>query len=181
MPDEQIQDLDSGRKVEVVDHDPTWPQTYAVEAAKIRAALGAAALSLEHVGSTAAPGLAAKPVIDIHLAVADSADEAAYRQALEGAGYRFQHAAPDWFEHRLFKGLDPEVNLHVFSTGCPELDRCKTFRDWLRRSPDDVALYAAAKRELARRNWTHVNDYAMAKSAVVRAIMERAQPASVTD
>ena len=181
MPEQQTPDLDKSRKVEVVDYDPAWPATYEAEAAKIRAALGEAALSLEHIGSTSVPGLAAKPVIDIHLAVADSADEPAYRPALEAAGYRFQHAAPDWFEHRFFKGTDPEVNLHVFSEGCPELDRCKVFRDWLRRSPKDVALYAGAKRELAQRDWAHVNDYAMAKTAVVAEIMERAQAAAVTD
>jgi len=170
-------DPDSRRKVEVVDYDPAWPALFEGEAAKVRAALGAAVLAIEHVGSTSVPGLAAKPVIDINLTVADSADEAAYAAAVEAAGYRLLHREPDWFEHRMFKGRDPEVNLHVFSAGCPELDRVRMFRDWLRANDEDRALYAATKRDLAGRDWAHVQDYAEAKTAVVLEIMARAAAA----
>ena len=141
-------DPDRARKVEVVPYDAAWPLLFAAEEAKIRGALGAAALLIEHVGSTSVPGLAAKPVIDVQLAVLASADEAAYRSALERAGYRLIIREPEWFEHRLFKGAAPETNLHVFSAGCPELDRCRLFRDWLRVTPQDVALYARTKQEL---------------------------------
>jgi hypothetical protein len=65
------------------------------------------------------------PVIDIHLAVQDSADETAYGSPLEKAGFRLIVREPDWFEHRMYVDLDPEVNLHVFSKGCPELARCR--------------------------------------------------------
>src|SRR5262245_38476840 len=80
-------DPDRARKVEVVPYDAAWPQLFAAQEAKILAALGADALLIEHVGSTSVPGLAAKPVIDVQLAVRDSADEAAYRSELERAGY----------------------------------------------------------------------------------------------
>src|SRR5690348_12357875 len=100
-------DPDLGRRIEVVPYDPAWPAVFDLRAARIVAALGDRARSIEHMGSTSVPGLAAKPVIDIHLTVASSADEADYRPALETAGFRFVHAAPDWFEHRLFKGLSP--------------------------------------------------------------------------
>lgn len=168
-------DPDRARKIEVVPYDTAWPQLYAAQEAKIRAALGAAALLIEHVGSTAVPTLSAKPVIDIQVAVADSADEAAYRAALEHADYRLVVREPEWFEHRLFKGARPETNLHVFSAGCAELDRSRLFRDWLRRSPQDVALYASAKRELAMQQWAHVQDYANAKAGVIAEIMARAE------
>jgi len=112
-------DPDRARKVEVVAYDAAWPRLFAAEEAKIRGALGAAALLIEHVGSTAVPGLAAKPVIDVQLAVRDSTDEAAYRSALERAGYRLIIREPEWFEHRLFKGAAPETNLHVFQRAAP--------------------------------------------------------------
>jgi GrpB-like predicted nucleotidyltransferase (UPF0157 family) len=162
-------------KVAVVDYDPVWPAQFAAEAAKVRAALGAAALGVEHVGSTSVPGLAAKPVIDINLTVADSADEASYARALETAGYRLAVREPAWFEHRMFKGAGPAVNLHVFSAGCPELARMRLMRDWLRANPDDLALYAATKRQLAERGWDLVQDYADAKGEVVGQIMARAE------
>lgn len=168
-------DPDRARKIEVVPSDAAWPRLFAAEEAKIRAALGAAALLVEHVGSTAVAGLAAKPVIDIQLAVRDSADEVAYRAALEHAGYRLVVREPEWFEHRLFKGAAPETNLHVFSSGCAELDRCRLFRDWLRVAPQDVALYASTKQELAKRQWAHVQEYANAKQDVIAAIMARAE------
>lgn len=162
-----------GRLV-VVDYDAAWPALFEAEAAKVRAVLGAATLDLEHVGSTAVPGLAAKPVIDLNLTVADSADEASYAPSLEAAGYRLIVREPDWFQHRMFKGTDPAANLHVFSEGCPELARMRAMRDWLRRTPADVAFYAAAKKRLAERDWAYVQDYADAKSEVVAEILGRA-------
>jgi len=174
-------DPDRARKIEVMPYDPAWPRLFEVEAAKIRAALGSAALLIEHVGSTAVAGLAAKPVIDIQLAVPNSAEEDAYRPALERAGYRLVIREPEWFEHRLFKGAAPEANLHVFSGGCAELDRCRLFRDWLRVTPRDVELYARTKQQLATRTWAHVQDYANAKQGVIAEIMARAaawRPAS---
>jgi GrpB-like predicted nucleotidyltransferase (UPF0157 family) len=161
-------------KIAVVDYDPAWPALFEAEARKIRAALGAAVLDVEHVGSTSVPGLAAKPVIDINLTVADSADEGAYAPALEAAGYALVVREPDWFEHRMFKGSDPAANLHVFSAGCPELSRMRLMRDWLRASPEDLALYAATKRQLALGDWALVQDYADAKQGVIEAIMARA-------
>jgi GrpB-like predicted nucleotidyltransferase (UPF0157 family) len=160
--------------VEVVPYDPRWPDLFEAEAAKIKAALGETALRIEHVGSTAVPGLWAKPVIDIHLTVRDAADEPSYLPPLEAAEYRLLIREPQWFEHRMLKGGDPEVNLHVFSDGCPELGRCVAFRDWLRDNAQDRELYAGVKRELAERRWDSVDDYARAKNEVVSAILGRA-------
>ena len=161
--------------IQIRDYDGEWPQQFEREAVRIRDALGVLVLGLEHVGSTSVPGLAAKPVIDIALSVANSADEAAYAPALIAAGYALTIREPEWFEHRMFKGAAPEVNLHVFSAGCPEVARMMRFRDWLRHDAADRALYEATKRTLATRDWGVVQDYADAKSAVVAEIMARAE------
>jgi GrpB-like predicted nucleotidyltransferase (UPF0157 family) len=160
--------------VRLVAYDSAWPELYAREAARIRHALGDRALLVEHVGSTSVPGLTAKPIVDIVLAVADSADEPAYVPALEAAGYRLRIRETGWHEHRLFKGPDTDVNLHVFTAGSSEVERMVLFRDWLRISAQDRGRYAAAKRALARRRWQHVQQYADAKTPVVEEIIARA-------
>ncbi|HET9110814.1 MAG TPA: GrpB family protein [Ktedonobacterales bacterium] len=160
--------------ISIAEYDPAWPQLYEVEAAKIRAALGERILLLEHVGSTSVPGLAAKPLIDIALVVADTTDEAAYVPALEAQGYMLHIREPDWHQHRLLKGANPTVNLHVFNPGCDEVRRMLRMRDWLRANPADRALYEQTKRELARRTWKYTQNYADAKSEVVEAILARA-------
>ena len=161
--------------IAIVEYDPQWPRQFAVEAAKVRAALGDAVLQLEHAGSTSVPGLSAKPVIDITLAVADAADEGAYAPQLSAAGYELIVREPDWFQHRMFKGRSPDVNLHVFPVGCPEIARMLLFRDWLRHDATDRRLYDATKRALASQNWRFVQEYADAKSEIVAGIMARAE------
>ncbi len=155
-------------------YDPTWPAQYAGEEAKIRTALGNTALVLEHVGSTSIPGISAKPIIDILLAVADSADEDAYVPALTAQGYRLHLREPDWEQHRVMKGDDPNVNLHVFTVGSREIERMVSFRDRCRTDPEEHRLYEDTKRELAARTWRHVQHYANAKGEVVEAIIARA-------
>ena len=180
LSDEEIRAAIVGEVVEhnaaidLVDYDKEWPRLFEREAERIRGALGVKALRIEHVGSTAVPGLAAKPIIDIDLEVADSSDENTYVPELEAAGYVLRIREPDWFEHRLFKGPDTNVNLHTFSEGCEEVDRMLAFRDWLRTHEDDRELYLNTKRELATREWKYVQNYADAKSAVVQEILARA-------
>jgi GrpB-like predicted nucleotidyltransferase (UPF0157 family) len=161
----------------LAEYDPEWPRLYAREAERIRAALGDRVRLLEHAGSTAVPGLAAKPRIDIVLAVPDSADETAYLPALRAVGYTLAIREPEWFEHRVCKGPDTDVNLHIFSDGCDEIARMLRFRDWLRTHDDDRQLYERTKRELAARTWRYTQHYADAKSVVVRAILARAEAA----
>jgi GrpB-like predicted nucleotidyltransferase (UPF0157 family) len=159
----------------LAEYDPEWPALFEREATRIRTALGPKALQIEHVGSTSVPGLAAKPLIDIVLVVADSSDEDTYVPELESAGYTLRIREPDWYEHRLFKGPDTNVNVHTFTKGCEEIGRMLAFRDWLRTHDEDRDLYLGAKRELAAREWRHVQNYADAKSAVVQEINARAQ------
>lgn len=164
--------------IEIVDYDPEWPRRFHSESLRIRTALGTRALQIEHAGSTSVPGLPAKPIIDVVLAVADSAAESDYAPPLEDAGYPLRIREPEWFEHRLFKGLEGGLNLHVFSAGCPEIDRMLLFRDWLRAHPEDRELYARTKRELAVHHWKFTQNYADAKTAVVEEILARARAAT---
>jgi GrpB-like predicted nucleotidyltransferase (UPF0157 family) len=178
---------ETAQAVILAEPDPGWADVYAVEETRIRGALGESLAELHHVGSTAVPGLAAKPVIDIVLLVTDSADEDSYAPALQAAGYHFHLREPHWHEHRLFKrgtphfatpdhrtGEQAKVNLHVFTAGSIEAHRMLAFRDWLRGHPADRDLYESTKRTLASRRWEYVQDYADAKAAVVGEIMGRA-------
>ncbi|HEX4016070.1 MAG TPA: GrpB family protein [Frankiaceae bacterium] len=158
----------------LAEYDKRWPALFDRESVRIRAALGETARAIEHVGSTSVPGLVAKPLIDVLLVVPDSSDEQMYLPALEAAGYRLRIREPEWFEHRMFKGPDTDVNLHVFSDGAAEIERMLSFRDRLRRSDADREIYAQAKRELAQNEWRHVQHYADAKTAVVEEIIARA-------
>jgi GrpB-like predicted nucleotidyltransferase (UPF0157 family) len=165
-------------KVVVDDYDPVWPQWYEEDRARITRALGESVVLLEHVGSTSVPGLPAKPIIDILLVVADSSDEAAYLPALEAEGYQLRVREPDWHEHRaLAKRVDDGdhhgVNLHVHTVGSVEIARMIDFRDWLRANDSDRDLYAATKRELAKREWKYVQNYADAKTEVIDEIRAR--------
>lgn len=178
--DEELAAITIGERVphdapiELVSYDPGWPALFEREAVRIRDALGERALLVEHVGSTAVPGLVAKPRIDVLLVVAAPADEPAYGPALEAAGYVLRIREPDWHEHRAFKGPDTDVNIHVFGPGCSEIERMVGFRDRLRMDAAERDRYAAAKRELAARRWRWVQDYADAKTDVVEAIIARA-------
>jgi GrpB-like predicted nucleotidyltransferase (UPF0157 family) len=162
-------------QISIVDYDPQWPERFAREADRIRAVLGSRALRIEHTGSTAVPGLVAKPIIDVLLVVADSGDETPYLPALEAAGYLLRIRETTWYEHRMFKGPDTDINLHVFSSGCPEIDRMLMFRDWLRSNAVDRDLYARTKLALAHQEWKYVQNYADAKTVVIEEIIARAR------
>lgn len=161
-------------RITLADYDPDWPRQFEREEACVRAVLGERVLQLEHAGSTSVPGLLAKPVIDMLLTVADSSDESAYVPDMERAGYVLRTREPDWYQHRVLKGPATNINLHVFTAGCPEIERMLRFRNWLRAHPNDRDVYAGAKRELAVREWKYVQNYADAKTAVIEEILARA-------
>ena len=166
-----------GAGIEMTDSDPAWPRAYDGLACRIREALGWRVLQLEHVGSTAVPGLAAKPVVDIDLTVADPGRERDYVPALETIGFRLIIREPWWYGHRMLAAGEPPCNLHVFGFDSPELIRHRIFRDWLRGNPVDRDRYAAAKRQAAAEAnaaGEHVMQYNLRKEHVIREIYHRA-------
>lgn len=160
--------------IQLVEYDPNWPLLFSGQAARIRSALGERVFLLEHTGSTSVPGLAAKPILDIVLSVADPADESAYIPDLESLGYTLRVREPEWYQHRMLKYSDPSVNLHVLPHGCEEIGRMLRFRDHLRSHPADRDLYERTKRELAGQEWKYTQNYADAKTAVIDEILARA-------
>ena len=163
--------------IEVTDPDPAWPRQFDGLADRIRDALGWRVLQLEHVGSTSVPGLAAKPVIDIDLTVADPGREQDYVPALEAIGFRLTIREPWWYGHRMLRAEEPPCNLHVFGFDSPELIRHRILRDWLRGNPADRDRYAATKRQAAsdaNAGGEHVMQYNARKQQVIREIYHRA-------
>jgi GrpB-like predicted nucleotidyltransferase (UPF0157 family) len=134
--------------------------------------LGEDALSVEHIGSTSVPGLAAKPIIDVLLTVADVDHEAAYVPALESAGFLLRVREP---AHRMMRTPARDVHVHVYEPGRPEVRNYLDLRDWLRVDAEDRELYATTKRSLARQQWNDMNDYADAKSDVIDGVLTRAR------
>ena len=166
----------SPRPVEIADPDPRWPALYEAEAARLREALGPALRAIEHVGSTAVPGLAAKPILDIMAAVDDVAEVAARLPALERLSYdlRPTDMPGRLYLRRLPQGGDLPVHLHVVTLASWPSRKERRFRDRLRAHPEEAAAYAALKRDLAARLGTDPEAYTRAKTALIQEIMDRA-------
>lgn len=156
--------------VEIEDYNNLWPKTYEEVANAIKNELGPVIQYIDHIGSTAVPGLSAKPWIDIDLTILDPTDETSYIPALEKLGFTLIVREPKFFEHRLFHLDKPKVNLHVFAPNSPETIRHLLFRDWLRQSPFDCQLYANAKLEAIKGSSLDIAKYNKNKHKVVRDI-----------
>jgi GrpB-like predicted nucleotidyltransferase (UPF0157 family) len=160
------------RTITIVAYSPDWPARFERERRRIREALGATAVRVDHIGSTSVPALAAKPIIDIQVSVPDVEDERRYLPPLTDAGYVLRVREPG---HRLVRTPDLAVHVHVCPAGSDWERRHLLFRDWLRHDAADRAAYEALKRELAARDWPDMNAYADAKGALVTEIMTRAE------
>lgn len=180
MPDELLETgLIGGvekREITMADYDPDWPKKFEKHAKAISDGLGETALRIEHIGSTAVPELGAKPIIDILVVVRNSADESTYLPQLEAAGYVLRVREPDWNEHRMFRTPERDVHIHIYSAGCPEIQRNLIFRDRLRRNAEDRKLYDRVKRELAKKDWPDMNAYANAKTEVIEKLIAASRP-----
>ena len=174
--DDDARDLIGGseeRIIEIVDYRAEWPERFHREKMRIEAALGPTARRVEHVGSTAVPGLAAKPIVDVMVSVDEPEDESSYLPALEDAGYVLRLREPG---HRMFRTPKRDVHVHVWRAGSDDELRHLLFRDRLRVSPDDRAQYELVKRELAGQ-FRDMNAYADAKSEVIHKITTTARTA----
>lgn len=161
-------------RLELHTYDDRWAGIYRDHRQRIRDALAGSDVEIEHIGSTSVPGLAAKPIIDIAVAVADITAEEDYLDALLAAGYELRVREPG---HRLVRTHARDVHVHVYERNDPAVEEYLLLRDHLRSDADDRALYEATKRTLLSRQWDDMNDYADAKTDVIVAIKTRARAA----
>jgi GrpB-like predicted nucleotidyltransferase (UPF0157 family) len=161
------------QSIVIEDYDPAWVDRFAAASSLLNEILGGLIISIEHVGSTSVPGLAAKPIIDIDLLIEDTAQESRYVPALERLGYRLVLREPWWHGHRMLVSPAEDVNLHVWPQIAPEPIRHRLFRDWLRSHPEDRDLYATTKRRLVRDTAHQPSDYSLAKNDVIDDIYGR--------
>lgn len=160
------------RRVEVVPYDLAWPARYAAEAAALRRRLGDNVVAIHHIGSTAIPGLAAKPIIDIMPVVRDLGEVDARIQQMAELGYtpRGEYGLPG--RRYFFKGSPAHHthHVHVYQEGNPEINRHLALRDYLRVHSLKAAAYGELKQSLAARYPANVEAYIAEKDGLVRAL-----------
>jgi GrpB-like predicted nucleotidyltransferase (UPF0157 family) len=158
-------------EIVIADYDPSWAIRFQDERKRISHALGKLASRIEHIGSTAVHGLAAKPIVDILVSVDNVEAETTYRKALESVGYELRVRESG---HRMFRTPSRNVHVHIWGAGGSDEQRHLLFRDWLREHRDDRILYEQTKRRLAEQRWADTDEYAQAKNTVIDGILRRA-------
>ena len=180
LSDEYIQkvivngNVEHNQTIQLNPYDEKRPALFEREKERILKILKDKALMIEHIGSTSVPGLMAKPIIDILLVVEDAGKEEDYMDDLCRHGYILRVREPDFENHHMFKGPDTDIHLHVFSKGSKEIEKYLLFRNYLRYHADARKLYENTKKELAKKTWKYVQNYADAKSEVVQKILSDA-------
>lgn len=180
LTDEYIQkivvngNIEHNQTILLKPYDDRWPALFEREKNRISKILRDRALMIEHIGSTSVPGLTAKPIIDILLVVDDAGKEELYVNDLCEHGYILRIKEPDFENHHMFKGPDTDINLHVFSKNLKEIEKYLLFRNYLRHHDDARQLYEDTKKELAKKTWKYVQNYADAKTDVVQKILKAA-------
>jgi len=165
--------------IEIRPYDPRWPDLYNAEAARIAQALRPYALAFEHGGSTAVPGLDAKNVIDIWVAIFRLLDAPWLVARMEGLGYTYRpELEAQMPDRRFFKKRDrngPGFNIHMVEVSSPMWTRDLLFREFLRTHPQDAAAYSALKRDLAARHGNDLVAYTEAKTPFIEACHAKAR------
>jgi GrpB-like predicted nucleotidyltransferase (UPF0157 family) len=169
------------RPIAVVDYDPNWPSLFEQEKDRILAALGEGVVQIEHIGSTSVPGLAAKPIIDIAVGVADFEEAQAYVPVVESLGYTYEPAfEAELPERRFFWKGSPSLHthhIHMAEPGSLEWIKPIVFRDYLREHSEEARQYQALKRDLAVRCGSDMEAYVKGKTEFVRFILSKANSA----
>jgi len=162
-------------EIAIADYDPRWPQRFALEAARIRSVLAEPLLEIEHHGSTAVPGLAAKPVIDMLVAVESIARAVRYAAVLVDSGYeavdpRYREIWPERIVLVRREQGRRTCHVHLMLRGHPMWERLLAFRDHLRARHEVAAEYAELKRSLANAYGADRHAYMSAKSEFINRI-----------
>jgi GrpB-like predicted nucleotidyltransferase (UPF0157 family) len=164
-------------QIVVADYDPDWPRMFEQERARLSAALGPLVLIIEHIGSTAVPGLAAKPIIDLLVGV-QSLTEAESRsiETLSAMGYAYFPEYKSWLPDELFfrKGIPWTHHAHVMEPSNPRWESLLLFRDYLRAHSDAARAYATLKRDLAVTFRDDIAAYRTAKNDFVADVIAKA-------
>ena len=177
----------SAEPITLADYDPAWPALFEEERARLEEAIGEWAVAIDHVGSTAVPGLAAKPVIDIGVALRSFSDGLFCITPLVQRGYvcMGEHGIPRRIFFRkptdspspgqTFNGVARTHQIHMYEVTHPEFLAHIDFRDYLRANPNAASDYQDLKRQLAARHGSDVEAYAGAKSDFVSRILALAR------
>jgi len=166
------------RPVVIADYDPTWPVLFQLEKARILGALAGQSASVEHIGSTAVPGLAAKPIIDILVGVSDLHTADACVPFLVALGYTYSREQEEAMPERRYldrADADGSYHLHLVAIGGDFWRRHLAFRDYLRSHPQVAADYERLKRSLAERYRHDREGYTDAKTEFIRTVEEKAR------
>lgn len=172
-------------EIEIVDYDPRWPALFAAEATSLRQALDPGlVIDIEHVGSTAVPGLAAKPIIDILIVIRSIATAQGAIAPLAALGYVFWADNPRKDRMFFVKGMPPygerpTHHVHIMEPG-DDMRTHLSFRDYLRAHPDEAQHYAVLKRELGQRHRNDREAYTSAKDDYVASITAKSRRAGTT-
>ena len=161
--------------IEIADHDPGWREWFTRQGGALRSALGRVAVRIDHIGSTAVPGLAAKPYLDVQVSVASFEPLALYRDPLERMGLRFRADNPERTK-RYFREPEgaPRVHVHVRRAGSFSEQLPLLMRDFLREDDVSAREYEAVKREVAARCVDRPERYAEEKQQFVWTLVARA-------
>ena len=169
-----------GAAVSIAAYDPVWPEAYERERAAILGALGDLASAVEHVGSTAVPGLGAKPIIDMMVGLRELADHARCVAPLQSLGYEHkgEYGIPGRHYFRKPVSGSRTHQVHMVERGSDFWARPLLFRDYLRANPDEAAAYDRLKRELAARFGADLEGYTEAKTDFIRSAEAKARAAT---
>lgn len=154
--------------------DDRWAAVYLDHRERIMAALAGSSIQIAHIGSTSVPGLAAKPIVDIVVAVDDITAEEDYLDPLLASGYQLRVREPG---HRMVRTPARDVHVHIYEREDPAIAAYLLLRDRLRSDADDRTLYESTTRMLLEQQWDDMNAYADAKTEVILAIVARARTA----
>ena len=170
------------RPVVIVDYDPRWPLWYEEERARLLPAIGHKIVALEHIGSTAVPGLGAKPIIDILAGVRERADADECLPLLHPLGYTdvTPQDDPQWYYCLGRHEEADQFHLHLVQYPSIHWERHLLFRDFIRTRPDLVQQYDQLKRELAARYGSDRTGYTEAKTAFIESVVAQARAARAT-
>lgn len=167
---------DVDEPISICEYDPGWPAHYEQEQQRVRDALGPIVLATEHFGSSAVPGLASKPIIDILVGVRALGEASLRAPALEAMGY--ENFGEIFVSGRLYlrkRGAPPHFNVAITELGSPFWATNLMVRDYLRAHPHEVAEYARHKREAVQQGATMFSSYSQAKEPFLSALRERAE------